>query len=76
MKNDDLIPEPVPGAYDQLVEAIWMSILFWVPQQMMRTHTLSETKYKFAVWNLIYPYLTKKGLVQSEKLLPPASIRG
>ncbi|MDX2134351.1 MAG: TetR/AcrR family transcriptional regulator [Saprospiraceae bacterium] len=56
-----ITPEPAPGAYDTLTNNIWMTIVFWVPQQVLRGLPLHRNQFKCAVWGQISPYFTPKG---------------
>ena len=56
-----LLPEPVPGIYDTLTNNIWMTITFWMPQQILKGQPVSEPLFKDAVWAQISPYFTSKG---------------
>lgn len=57
-----LVPEPVPGIYDTLANNIWMTIVFWIPQQVLKGQPVSETRFKESVWAHLNPYFTPKGL--------------
>lgn len=57
-----ITPEPVPGIYDTLTNNIWMTIIFWIPQQILKGQPFSATHFKNAVWAQISPYLTRRGL--------------
>jgi AcrR family transcriptional regulator len=69
-KRGDLLPES-DATYDILAEAIWMTIVFWIPQQQMRNKPITETRFKAAVWNNIKPYLTEKGTSEFSTLILP-----
>lgn len=53
--------EPAPGIYDSLTQNIWMTIVFWLPQQALKGQPATEEHFKKAVWSLIAPYLTERG---------------
>lgn len=57
-----LKPEPAPGVYDSLANTIWMTIIFWVPQQVLKAKPLEEVYFKQSVWIHIRPYFTPQGL--------------
>lgn len=59
-KNGDL-PILSEVTFDIIAEAIWMTLVFWIPQQQMRLRAVTESQFKSAVWNHIKPYLTEKG---------------
>lgn len=57
-----LMPEPVQGIYDTLTNNIWMTIIFWVPQQILKGQSFTADHFKNAVWAQISPYFTRRGL--------------
>ena len=57
-----LLPEPVAGIYDILTNNIWMTVTFWIPQQVLKGQPFSEPLFKDAVWAQVSPYFTSKGL--------------
>ncbi|MCC6281147.1 MAG: TetR/AcrR family transcriptional regulator [Saprospiraceae bacterium] len=57
-----LQPEPAPGVYDTLTNSIWTTIVFWVPQQVLKDKPVDETVFKQTAWAHISPYFTPKGL--------------
>lgn len=40
---------------------IWMSIIFWLPQRILRGLPAEEKLFKEAVWSQMTPYLTDRG---------------
>lgn len=69
-----LLPEPVQGIYDTLTNNIWMTIAFWIPQQMLKGQPVSETLFKDAVWAQISPYFTPKGMGEFAAEVQPLDI--
>lgn len=63
VKRGDLKVQPQP-TYDILSETIWITLIFWIPQQNLRNQLITKDKYKAALWNNIRPYLTDKGIVE------------
>lgn len=57
-----LKPEPAPGVYDTLTNSIWMTIVFWAPQQTLKELPQDESLFKKTAWTHIQPYFTAKGL--------------
>ncbi len=57
-----LYPEPAPGTYDTLANNIWLTIVFWIPQQLLKNQPGEECRFKQAVWAHISPYFTIQGL--------------
>jgi len=68
-----LIPEPSPKAYDLLANNIWMTIVFWTPQQILRGLPIEECKYKEAVWSQLLPYFTPKGQTEYATTISPTT---
>ena len=44
-----------------LANNIWMSIVFWMPQRLLRGLSVDERQFKEAVWSQMTPYLLDKG---------------
>ncbi|RDB06364.1 TetR/AcrR family transcriptional regulator [Runella aurantiaca] len=73
INRGELVSETVQGTYNLISESIWMTIVFWIPQQTMRNKPVTETRFRSAVWNHLKPYLTQKGLDTFEFSLPVLS---
>ena len=59
--------EPFPGIYYNLALIIWMLSIFWIPQQTIREEEAEKDPTK-AVWTLMLPYLTEKGIRSFKKV--------
>lgn len=70
-KKGLLQAEPATGRYDLLTNNIWMSIVFWIPQQILTGQHLDLKRFKMAVWSQILPYLSPAGLEQYYALIDP-----
>ncbi|MBN8682432.1 MAG: TetR/AcrR family transcriptional regulator [Chitinophagales bacterium] len=68
-----LIPEPAKGIYDILSNNIWLTIVFWIPQQVLKGQPSSKNLFKEAVWMQINPYFTPKGLSEYTSVVAPLS---
>lgn len=66
-----LLPEPVSGIYGTLTNNIWMTIVFWVPQQVLKGQPVNKLLFKQSVWSHISPYFTPKGLGEFEMEVQP-----
>lgn len=68
-----VIDEPRTGVYDDIANAIWVIITFWVPQNLVRgtEQTMDVKRFKEMVWNQMYPYFTKDGIAEFEQLIRP-----
>lgn len=65
----DLVPEPFEGVYESLAHSIWMTLHFWLTQQIIRgekNNNLEEGLITIA--NLLYPYATEKGRTIFERV--------
>jgi AcrR family transcriptional regulator len=60
-KRGMIQPEPYKNAYDQLAQTLWMTLNYWIPQQMLQEKKTSSLLYRKALWAIIYPFLTAKG---------------
>jgi AcrR family transcriptional regulator len=69
-----LFSEPVAGIYDTLTNNIWMTIVFWIPQQVLKGQPINETLFKQSVWAHISPYFTPQGLGEFELEVKPMLI--
>lgn len=61
IKTGNMRPEPYPGLYNHLAHSTWMLMFYWLPQQTIRGITEREDAEK-AIWSLILPHLTAKGI--------------
>ena len=61
IKLGNMRPEPFPGAYHQVAVATWMTMFYWLPQQILRGDLPDEAAEK-AVWCLILPHFTERGI--------------
>lgn len=63
--------EPAPGVYNELTNNIWMTIVFWIPQQLLKDQPVDEVLFKQAVWAHINPFFTPKGLSEFKLEVQP-----
>jgi hypothetical protein len=68
-KRGMIQPEPYKNAYDQLAQTLWMTLNYWIPQQMLQEKKTSSLLYRKALWAIIYPFLTPQGRVELEGLV-------
>ncbi len=68
-KRGILMPEPYKGTYDLLSRGIWITLNYWIPQQMLQGGKLSFGGYRKALWNHVLPYLTDIGKKEYEQLI-------
>ena len=58
----DLISEPIEGLYESLAHSIWMTLHFWLTQQIIRGEQNNNLETGLiTIANLLYPFATKKG---------------
>lgn len=63
--------EKADGDFDLFAQLIWITITFWIPQQVIRGKTHRHEMYRKAVWALIVPQLTSKGKEEYDLLIRP-----
>lgn len=65
----DLIGEPIEGLYESLAHSIWMTLHFWLTQQIIigEQNNSLETGL-ITIANLLYPYATEKGKEVFERM--------
>lgn len=57
------------GQYQQLAETVWMLITFWLTQRELRDQKGNlYNQARSAIWNLVIPLLTEKGLANFNKI--------
>ncbi|MCU0470741.1 MAG: TetR/AcrR family transcriptional regulator [Arcicella sp.] len=69
--NQDFIPEPMSGLYQQVAENIWTNLIFYIQKCRMQGITPTEMQYKLAIWNQLRPYFTESGLAEFNQLILP-----
>jgi AcrR family transcriptional regulator len=57
--------------HDLFAQNIFLTINFWIPQQMLRNKKLIQNQFKRALWSIIFPYLTPKGKEEFTALIAP-----
>ncbi len=67
-----LRPESELGLYNTVANNIWMTIVFWMPQQMLKGQLFNSLNFKQAVWAHLKPYFTPNGLDEFKSKLQPA----
>jgi hypothetical protein len=69
--SGSLEKESNEGDFDLFAQLIWITITFWIPQQVIRGKTHRHDMYRKAVWALIIPQLTPKGKEEYKLLIRP-----
>lgn len=69
-----LVQEPKKGMYDTLTDHIWMTIAFWIPQQILKGQALCIESFKKSVWAQFVPYFTNQGGQQYMNELSPVVV--
>jgi len=59
-------PEPAPGIYNHLALTSWMLMFYWSSQQKIRGEESRENGEK-AIWSLLIPHFTPKGINSFKK---------
>lgn len=52
---------PMHQSLDDLAQNLWLTITFWIPQQMLLGRKSGLGAYRKALWSQLIPYLTRKG---------------
>lgn len=63
--------EPYKGAYEMLAQNLLLTINCWIPQQTLRGKPIKEELYKRALWNVLYPNFSEKGIKEFEQTISP-----
>lgn len=71
-----MVPEPNKGLYDTLADNTWMTIAFWIPQQVLKGMPLDEVTFKSALWAQFQPYFTDKGWEEFSDTITPLVVGG
>ena len=67
--SGNMNPETRLGQYQQLSETVWMIITFWLTQRELRDQRGNlYNQARSAIWNLVLPLLTEKGLANFNKI--------
>ena len=69
VKRGVLKKESYKGEYKLLAQQLILNFHFRIPQQLLSGKPSTLKMFKDALWSLIYPYLTNKGLKEYEKLI-------
>ncbi len=67
-----LQPEVFKGSDEQLAQSLLLTITFWIPQQQLRGKIVKEELFKKALWHLLFPYFTPKGMLEFNQIIAPA----
>lgn len=63
--------EPYKGAYEILAQQLLLTINCWIPQQTLRGKPVKEELYKRALWGVLYPHFSEKGIREFEQTIAP-----
>jgi AcrR family transcriptional regulator len=69
VKRGVLKKESYKGEYKMLAQQLILNFHFRIPQQILSGKPATRKQFKDALWSLIYPYLTRKGLREYEMLI-------
>lgn len=69
-----LRPESIAGLYQTLANDIWMLIVFWRPQQLLKNQPVDERQFKKTVWSHISPHFTPGGLEAFKTEVEPITL--
>ena len=58
----EMMVEPIDGLYESLAHSIWMTVHFWLTQQIIRGQENNNLEMGLVtIANLLFPYATEKG---------------
>lgn len=63
--------ESYKSEHDLIAQNLFLSINFWIPQQLLRGKPAEERNFKKALWGILYPYFTTKGQEEFNTLIVP-----
>ncbi len=69
IKHGLIKSESYKGAYRLLAEQLILIFFFWIPQQILNSKPATLGLFKKALWNLLYPHLTLKGLNEYNRFI-------
>ena len=76
VKRGVLKKESYKGEYKLLAQQLILNFHFRIPHQLLQGKSASLKEFKDALWSLIYPYLTNKGLREYKKFIEMNKISG
>jgi AcrR family transcriptional regulator len=56
-----MMTPPLNQSLDDLAQNLWLSITFWIPQQMLLGRRSGLNHYRKALWSQLIPFLTRQG---------------
>ncbi len=71
VKREIIKPESYPEEHDLLAQSLFLSLNFWIPQQLLGGKPVQEKLFKKALWALLYPYFSLKGKEEFSTLIAP-----
>lgn len=71
VQRNVLRPETTKGQYDQLAQAVWMTLVFLPVSCTMRGRPCDELAYKQATWEHLMPYFTEEGIAEFTNAVQP-----
>lgn len=71
LKKGLVQPEVFKGTHDLLAQSLLLTITYWIPQQLLRGRLVKEDHFKKALWNLLLPHFTNKGMKEFNEIIVP-----
>ncbi|PUZ30004.1 transcriptional regulator, TetR family [Chitinophaga costaii] len=71
LQRNIIKPESYPKEHEILAQSLFLSINFWIPQQLLQGLPVQENLFKKALWALLFPYFTPKGIEEFTNLIMP-----
>lgn len=69
IERGTLSQSPLLAQLDEVAQNLWLTITFWISQQMLLGRKLSVNRYRKALWSQLTPYVTPIGQRELDAIL-------
>jgi len=73
VKKGMIEPERFKGSHELLAQSMLLTITYWIPQQLLKGKLAKEENFKKALWHLLLPYLSSKGILEFNQIIVPVN---
>lgn len=67
-ENGDLKSETYPGQYEQIIQVLMMTCIYWIPHSQLTQSTGTKQNFLDCIWGIILPLLTESGKIQYDAI--------
>lgn len=60
-ENGNLRNEAYPGQYEQIIQVLMMTCIYWIPHSQLTQNIGSKQDFLDCIWGVIFPLLTEAG---------------